>query len=473
MLSSNEPPVRLLLRMAWPMIGSQVFLLIMQFADVWMLSLLGRHALAAIGPAMLLVMTASTLGTGYLTVTNTLVGQSYGANDSKCCIHWAWQGLWTAIIVGMLLLLLYPFGPSFMALLGHSLIVQQFENTYFQISLLAMVPQLAALSLGYYFLATRRPRRVLLGGVLVVTLNFLISYALIFGYFGAPKLGIAGAAWGTVIASTIHALFMATLFLLHRPGESLSPSFSFRDLKKMFRIGGPAGLQDAIEWGTLGLLLFAFIGRFGDEHLAAASVLMRCLQLALLPADGLGSALMALIANAIGAGQYDRAEILANIGLRIISSYMTLVAIGFFLVRAPLMQLFSNDPMVIQIGIKCMVCVCLFQVFDALNITFAHTLQGAGDTAWPSMVSFILSIFVLLGGGILVIKYGTVFGGSFGIWSLAALLTALQGGAFWLRWNGGKWKSIKLAPTTVTLTSAPSKGGESFSAFYTAKRRDF
>lgn len=233
----------------------------------------------------------------------------------------------------------------------------------------------------------------------------------------------------------------------------------------MFRIGGPAGLQDAIEWGTLGLLLFALVGRFGDAHLAAASVLMRCLQLALLPADGLGSALMALIANAIGAGHHDRAELLANIGLRIISSYMALVAVGFFLVREPLMQFFSNDPIVIQIGIQCMVCVCLFQLFDALNITFAHTLQGAGDTAWPSMISFILSIFVLLGGGILVINYGAVFA-SFGIWSLAAILTALQGGAFWLRWNSGKWKSIKLAPTTLPLPSTSLEGLESISALY-------
>ena len=90
-----------------------------------------------------------------------------------------------------------------------------------------------------------------------------------------------------------------------------------------------------------------------------------------------------------------------------------------------------------------MICICLFQMFDAFTINYIHTLQGAGDSAWPSMVNMTLVIVVMLGGGMIAFHVAPVLQ-SFGIWSLAALLTGLQGLAFKLRWDFGPWQSIQL-----------------------------
>lgn len=421
-----------------------------------MVSRLGSLALAAIGGASLAVLSLATLGTGFLTVVPTLVGQAFGANQPRRCIHLAWQGLWSALAIGVAILLFYPAAPYIFTMLGHSEAVTHMEITYFRISLVALLPQLVALCLMNYFLAIQQPRIVLIAAASAVTLNVGFNYALIFGKFGAPALGLAGAAWGTLLSSAIQLLLILVFFFFQKDAKKFGafrPTLSVPDIRQLWRVGGPAGIQDAVDWGTLGILLVFLVGKFGDAHLAATSLLFRFMQLALLPADGLGIVLMSLVANAIGAGKKDQAIAISRIGFMIILSYMTFMSIAFFILRVPIVGLFTNDSEVFTIAVQAMVCVCLFQLFDALNVTYIHTLQGAGDSAWPSVVNFLLSAVVMLGGGLLVIHYIPTVG-SFGIWGLAALLTGLQGGAFWARWHFGPWQSIDLRNIPAPILTA-------------------
>ena len=338
--------------MAWPMVASQASVLLMQLADVWMLSKLGLSALASIGPAMAMVLSVATLGTGYLTVVNTLVGQAYGGGHKRRCVQLTWQGVWSALCIGLCILLFIPSAPYLFTLLGHSETIRNFEIAYFEISLIAILPQLVALVFSYYFLAIRRPLLVMVGAIVSVILNLCLNYIFIFGFLGFKGFGFVGAAWGTLLASASHALLMLAFFIWQREARSLNvrkPTVSRPDLIQMCRVGGPAGIQDAVEWGTLGLLLIFLVGKFGDAHLAATSVLIRCLQLVLLPADGIGAALMAMVANAIGAGRHDQAKVVTQLGFRIIASYMTIIAIVFYIFRVPILKAFSEGLRVVAL----------------------------------------------------------------------------------------------------------------------------
>ncbi len=264
-----------------------------------------------------------------------------------------------------------------------------------------------------------------------------LNYIYIFGKFGAPKLGFAGAAWGTLIASWAYSGLMLTLFFYQRDARAkgihrIAPRRA--DLRKMRRIGLPAGVQDSVELVSWGILLIILIGQFGAEHLAAASVLIRCMQLSFLPADGIGSALLALVANSIGENRFRQARAYARIAFRLSAAYMGSVAILLFLFRDPIMRAFSDNPQVIAIGTQAMICVSLFQLFDAMSVTYVHALQGAGDSAWPSVMNALLCLVILLGGGLIVIFKAPQLA-SFGIWIAAALYIAAQGLAFWARWR--------------------------------------
>ena len=432
--------------MAWPMIITQASLALMQFADAWMVSHEGVTALAAITPAALMILAAATFGTGYLTAVNTLVGQAFGASNFRRCGELAWQGIWTAVAIGILLLALFPTTPFLFRAFGHAPEIQELEAIYFKICLFAVLPQLVASAISAYFLATRQPRKAMIGMLFAVSLNGLLNYAYIFGKLGAPKLGFAGAAWGTLIASCAYSgLMLALFFYQSHAGRNGIRRAGLRrkDLRKLREIGLPAGIQDSVELASWGILLIILIGPFGPEHLAAATVLKLCMQLSFLPADGIGSALLALVANSIGDNQFRQARAYARIAFRISVVYMGSAAILIYVFREPIMRLFSDDPVVIAIGMQAMICVSLFQVFDALSVTYVHALQGAGDSAWPSVVNALLCAIFLLGGGLLVI-FAFPQLGSFGIWISAAVYIAAQGIAFWARWRFGPWKLIEL-----------------------------
>jgi MATE family multidrug resistance protein len=433
-----------LVAMAWPMIVTQASLALMQLADVWMVSHLGNHALAAIAPATLMVLAVATFGFGYLTSVNTLVGQNFGAGDRRRCVHVTWQGIWSACLIGFLTLAFVPAAPDLFALFAHEPRVRALEVRYFEISMMAVLPQLLAVAIGNYFLATGQPKIAMVGTLIAVLSNLVLNYVLIFGTPIIPALGFAGAAWGTLLASTFHGMLMLTFFLFHRGARRLEahrPKVSRRDLRQLAKVGIYAGIQDSVELVAWGVVLVYLVGQFGEIHLAAASVLIRCMQLSFLPADGLGSALTALVANAIGARRQDHAQELTRLGFLITATYMVSIAVAVYIFRYPIMRLFSQDPNVIAIGAQAMVCVSLFQVFDAMNVTFSNALQGAGDSAWPSLTNLILSAVILLGGGSLMIHFAPTLG-SFGIWSMAALYIAAQGLSLAMRWLYGPWRLI-------------------------------
>ncbi len=444
--SKSEDHASKLVRMAWPMIVTQASLALMQFADVWMVSHLGNHALAAITPATLMVLAIATFGLGYLTAVNTLVGQTFGAGDRRGCVLVTWQGIWSACAIGILALAFFPSARNLFSLFGHPPEVLALEVSYFEISLMAVLPQLLAVSIGNYFLATGQPKKAMVGTLVAVLSNIFLNYVLIFGALRIPALGFVGAAWGTLLASTIHGMLMLTMFLLQRGARRLDTHhsrISRKALGQLAKIGVHAGIQDSVELVAWGVVLVYLIGQFGDIHLAAASVLIRCMQLSFLPADGFGSALTALVANAIGAGRKDQAQELTRLGFLMTASYMVSIAIAVYVFRYPIMRFFTDDPKVISIGAQAMVYVSLFQVFDAMNVTFSNALQGAGDSAWPSWTNAILSSVILLGGGSLVVHLLPSLE-SFGIWSMAALYIAAQGISLTLRWHYGPWRLIDL-----------------------------
>ncbi len=435
------------LKLAWPMTASQAALVLMQLADLWMVCRLGPHETQAIGTAALMTLSVSTFGSGFLiTVVNALVGHAFGANDRAKTYLLAWQSIWSACVIGFLGLLLFPAAPGFFALIGHPERVQVLEYRYFQVGLFGIIPQLVVLAFGHYFLATGRPKVLMMTLFITVVLNVIFNFLLIFGAYGCPRMGFTGAALGTAIANGVGVFILGGVFIFQRDGlprRAKSPRFSLTYLRLMFRVGVPAGIQDAVECGAFGILLMFLVNKFGALHLEASSILLRCLQMVSLPADGIGASVMALVAKQIGAASIGKAQEIALIGFRLIAIYMSAMAVLFYVFREPLLQMFTADIRVVEIGSQVMVCIALVQLFDAMTINYIHTLQGAGDSAWPSVVNLVLISVVMLGGGMLVLNHAP-FLASFGIWSLAAMLTGAQGLAFLLRWLYGPWKSLVL-----------------------------
>ena len=434
-----------LLKLAIPIVASNASLALMQVTDGAIVGRLGVQELAALTPAAMLIFLLASFGYAMFSIITTFAAQAVGKGEQAESARYTWQAIYLSLGFGALFIgLFHPLADGIFRLFSADPELRALEVSYFQIGLFSIVPEFVATALCCYFVGVHRPwivAFITIGGVLS---NVVFSIGLVFGRWGLPELGFEGAAIGTLCATVLTAALLIGVFLSSRERrERKSHDFRFsrgRTLR-LLKTGLPAGGQGALDTFSWGVILTWLVSQLPDSELAASSVIIRCLQISFLPAEGVGSALITKVGDAIGAGDPPGAKRFADVGFRIIASYMCAVGLLFFVFRIPLMSLFSNSPEVIAAGASAMIFVSAFQFFDAMNINYLHALHGAGDTLWSCVVNGILSIVVLLTGGMFVVRSFPEWGAS-GIWAVAALYVILQGICFRSRWKSDRWTNI-------------------------------
>ncbi len=179
-------------------------------------------------------------------------------------------------------------------------------------------------------------------------------------------------------------------------------------------------------------------------HLAAANVYtFRYMSVSFMPAFGLSVAVTALVGRYIGMGKPEVAAARAHLGFKVAAVYMMLCGVLFFVAGRWLMGLFSTDPQVIAAGQTLLVLAGVYQFFDAMYIIYIGGLRGAGDTFVPALVTGTSCWLLVIGGGLLSIQVLPQFG-ILSPWLAAAAYGVFAGTFLMLRFQRGKWRSIKL-----------------------------
>jgi len=213
---------------------------------------------------------------------------------------------------------------------------------------------------------------------------------------------------------------------------------------RIVRQGGPAGVHGAVDVLAWGGVVLWLAGLFGEAHLAAAGVVIRILQLTFMPSEGVAAALLALVGNAVGQERYRLAQSHVRLSLRLNGSYMVGCGICMILLGHEIMEWFSDDEAVIGIGRQALLLMGLVQVFEAMNVTYFHALQGVGDTVWISLFGGALTALVLVGAGLCFVRFLPELQ-SLGVWIAAAAYSIGLGlGSRW-RWKSGRWRSWDLS----------------------------
>ncbi len=357
---------------------------------------------------------------------------------------------------------MWPAAPLLFKMMGQPAGVAEMEVIYFRIMLYVLVVAVFSWSSNQFFMGIHRPIIIMCSSLCGQAVNIIANYALIFGKFGFPSLGIAGAAWGTLIGITVTGSINVVV-LLSGPVNSRFKSrqtlhLDVRKMRDLLKVGLPAGVGLMVNVAFWGVLLFALVGRFGTEALAATSAVLAYTNLSALPVVGMATALTAVVGKAIGGGRKELAVRQTKVCLIIGLVYMGLIGLCFLLLRNDLMVFWSQDPKVIRIGSKILVCAALYQVFHAARIIYGGALQGAGDTIWLALVSGIGAIGVLGIGGTLVVwllpELGTV-----GPWVMATLSIVVVGLANRWRFQSRQWMKIDLfkhRPQPMPLPVEPS-----------------
>jgi MATE family multidrug resistance protein len=441
-----ERPLRELLLLAGPTIAQMASYTVMQFLDTWMLSRLGTAEPTAAGQASLFAWSFIGFGVGVLFCVNTLVSQSFGRKDLRACGPYLWQGLWFAVLFASLALPVIPLAGRMFLGFKHEPALAAMEAQFFSITVGAAVFKLASVTLGQFLLAVNRPWMVLVAAVAGVCVNAVVNLFLVFGLFGSPKLGVVGAALGTVCGTMVEMTALAVIVFRagsRREFNTLAWRPRRRPLVALLKMGLPSGAQsvaDILAWSLFSVWIMA---PFGTAAMAANNFMFRYLSVSFMPAFGISTAVTALVGRYLGAGKPETARRRAHLGFYVAAAYMAAWGVVYVLGRHALMRLFTADPEVLGIGSVLMVFAGLYQLFDAMYIVYNGALRGAGDTLVPAIATGVLCWSITVGGGWLVAHHWPQWGPA-GPWTLATIYGVLLGVFMLARFARGGWRAIRL-----------------------------
>ena len=377
--------LRELLHVAIPLVLSSGSLSLMHIVDRTMVTWHSEAAVAASMPGGMLHWTLMSFSFGAVSYVNTFVAQYDGSGRRDRVAAAIWQGLWLAIVSGLLLAVAIPWTRQLIDLFGHAAEVHALEVEYFRVLSLGSAPALASAALSAFFSGRGRTMVLMAVNAVICVANGLSNAVLIFGWGPIPPRGIAGAAWGTVIAQTLGCcLYIAWMRL-----DPESRGYPFRAqchidwslLERIGRYGTPNGVQYLVDVGAY-LLLLVFIGRIGSREIAATSIAFSLNSLAFIPMFGIGIAVSTLVGRRVGEERPQLAVRTTWLAFGLATAFMLGWALVYLFGADLILEPFARyaDPQqfaVLRPVVKTLlVFVVLYSVFEAMPIIFRSALRG-------------------------------------------------------------------------------------------------
>lgn len=433
--------------MAGPMLIGAMSYTFMDFVDKIMVSRLGAESLAAVGSSGLWSYTFSTIMLGIVACVSTFVAQAYGGGRKELCASFAWQGIYLAVAIGAVSLVLWPAAGPLFGSMRHADEVTRQEMIYFRIRVLGYGFVAWEAALAAFFQGTSRPIIPMVSGIAANLLNITLAYALIFGHFGFPRLEIAGAAIATVVSIAFQGIFLHCLFMSAPVNREFGTRSAFRisplKMWDLFRIGTPAGaasFADVLNWAVFTGFI---VGGLGTVELAAQTAAMNFMHFAFIPMMGLMFATQAVVGQWIGRQDIRAAKVRAYTAMKIGACYMLGVGICMAAFGGPLIEMFfTSDPHIIDVGGKLLILAAVFAAFDGIGIISMGGLRGAGDTKWMMVVT-VLGTYLFC----LPVSYALAYPaglGAVGAWMGATVYIILIDGVLFWRFRSEKWRDIKI-----------------------------
>ena len=430
---------------AYPAVLTMISHTVMTFIDAIMVGRLGPTELAAVGLSGTLTWGLFSFFNGVVNGVNTFVAQDYGAERFDDIGRVTWQGVYFALISGVILVFMSRFDVDLMRLLGPAEDVQRIGASYLGIRLWGGFFIVLYMCFSAFLRGigdTRTPLKIV---IFINVLNVAGDYVLIFGKLGFPRLGTDGAAYATVGASAVGALIFFLVFLSRKSDRMFSTRSSWRvrlDLMgRLSRVGLPIGLQWLLDMASF-IVFTALIGRIGTMELAASTAGLRLMHLSFMPVFGVSIAATTLVGQYIGSKEISFATRSGYTAIKMSMLYAGLIALLFLVIPRHLVMMINQDPEVVRLGANILRVAAIFLLFDSMGIASNGCLRGAGDTRWAMFigVGYAWFIFVPLAYlGAMVLE-----GGAVGAWGGATVYIIALGLTYFIRFRNGKWKSIKI-----------------------------
>jgi putative MATE family efflux protein len=429
--------------LALPIIGGMVSQNLLNIVDTAMVGFLGDSALAAVGLGGFVVFMCQALILGISTGVQSTAARKKGEGRSDRAAAILNTALLLVLVVApiMSLVLIQLAAPLFPYLNSDAAVIER-GIPYLEWRLGAIVFVGMNFAFRGYWNALDMSRVYMFTLIVMHACNIVLNYILIFGKFGAPALGVTGAAMGSAISLAIGTgIYMALGFRYVARDGFLRSLATRQETESLVRVSLPAGLQQFL-FATGWVVLYWIIGIIGTAELAAANVLVTVLLFAILPGLAMGIACTTLVGQALGRKEPEDAYQWAWDVAKVNVVLLTVLGIPMWLIPDLVSSAFIHDPATRELARWPMRLVGLTMPIEAMGFAFMHALLGAGDARRVMMVSAGSQWLLFLP---LAYLFGPVLGfGLFTIWLLQGGSRTLSTVFFVLMWRGRHWQRIVL-----------------------------
>jgi MATE family multidrug resistance protein len=376
-------------------------------ADNLMVGVLGKIPLAGISLALSLyiVFFISILGIGM--ALQPLVSEADGAGDSATVSRSFKHSLLINLLAAIFSIVLVEWSLPFIHLLGQDPTVVQEAIPYLRINMYSLIPFMVFYSfrgLSEGLSETRPPVIAMLIGNVV---NICANYVLIFGHFGAPVMGLEGAAIGTFIARTVMTFSLILILWKWNKVTSLGTriwdhvkamrldSYSWKVVKSLMAIGLPTSFQMLFEIGAFaGAALM--MGVIGPDEQAAHQVTINVVSATFMICMGLSTAATIRVGKSLGQADYLSMKKSGRSAIYQAVLFMGVTGLLFMLLRFWIPTLYISDESVIGISAVLLSVAALFQLSDGIQVVAIGALRGMQDIKVPTLITFISYLCIAL-----------------------------------------------------------------------------
>ena len=420
--------IRPLLKLAVPLVLGELGWMTMGLVDSMMLGRVSKEAMGGASVGGVLFFTVAMGAVGVLLGLDTLVSQSFGARNIRDCHRSLAAALWLAVGMTPLVMAVTWMWAPWLPALGVKPVVVREAVPYLDSLVWGTLPLLLYTAMRRYLQSMDLVKPVMFSLISANLIDALANWVLIFGNWGFPAMGVAGAGWSTCVSRCYMAIVLAA-YILRRERSSPTGLFAvswrpdFERILNIATLGLPAAAQIVMEVGVFASAT-TLMGRLDARYLAAHHIALNAASFTYMVPYGISSAAAVRVGQAVGRGDAGGARKAGWTAIALGVSFMAVGAVAFLLLPCWIARAFTADSSVIAASVSMLAVAAAFQLFDGTQSVATGALRGLGDTKTPAICHTIG--YWVLG---LPLGYWLCFGAGFGatgLWmGLCAALVAI------------------------------------------------
>ncbi|WP_299963280.1 MATE family efflux transporter [uncultured Roseobacter sp.] len=388
--------MRAVLTLGLPLVGGHLAQVAIGITDTVMVGWYGIEALAAVTLGSTFFFVLFIFGSGFAWAVMPLVASFYAEGDETGIRRATRMGLWLSLGFAILAMPVMIWSEAILRLLGQSETLAVAAGSYLRVAGLGILPALLVMVMKSYLAALERTQVVFWITVMSAIVNGLANYALIFGNWGAPELGIIGAALASVATHGVALVGIVIYARLALPHHALFQRLWRLDrqmLARVFKLGWPISFTVLSEVGLFAASAL-MMGWLGTVPLAAHGIALQLASITFMVHMGLSNAATIRAGNAYGRRDPAHMEKGARV-VTLMSLAMAVATIAVFVtVPEPLISVFMQSdepqrPQILAIGTGLLAMAALFQLVDGAQVIALGLLRGVQDTRVPMVLAAV------------------------------------------------------------------------------------